>query len=89
MKVEYKVANGNPLEVLGQFEVTTELDGKAGGIDLKVVVTDAPQLNLFRRQAMEELGLTDLIGHFMRNIEGPKKLSEGWLTTESTVGSLQ
>ena len=89
VEAEYKVADGNPLQVLGQFEVTAELDGKAGGIDLKVVVTNVPQLNLLGRQAMVELGLTDLTGHFMRNMEGPKKLSVGQLTTESTVGSLQ
>ena len=35
VEAEYKVADGNPLQVLGQFEVTAELDGKAGGIDLR------------------------------------------------------
>ena len=89
VEAQYKVADGNPLQVLGQFEVTAELDGKAGGIDLKVVVTNVPQLNLLGRQAMVELGLIDLTEHFMRHMEGPKKLSVGQLTTESTVGSLQ
>ena len=38
---------------------------------------------------MGELGLTDLTGYFMRNMEGPKKLFVGQLTSEYTVGSLQ
>ena len=54
-----------------------------------VVVTKVPQLNLPRRQAMVELGLTDLTGHFMQHMEGPNNLSVGHLTTESPVGSLQ
>ena len=37
METQYKVADGNPLQVLGQFKVTAELDGKAGSIDRKVV----------------------------------------------------
>ena len=41
-----KDTDGNPLQVLGQSEVTVDLDGKAGGINLKVVVTNVPQLNL-------------------------------------------
>ena len=48
-----------------------------------------PQLNLLGRQAMVKLGLNDLIGHFLPNMDGPKKLSVGKLTMESTVGSLQ
>ena len=35
------------------------------------------------------IGLTELTGHFMRHMEGPKKLSVGQLTMESQVGSLQ
>ena len=89
MEAQCKVADGNPLLVLEQFKVTTELDDKAGGIDLKVVVTNVPQLNLLGRQAMVELGLTDLTRHLMRNMEGPKKLSVGQLITESTLRSLQ
>ena len=67
VKAEYKVADGNPLQLLGQFEVTAEFDDKAGSIDLKV--TNLPQLNLLGRQAMVELGLNDLTGHFMQNME--------------------
>ena len=65
MEAQYEVADGNPLQVLGQFKVTAELDGKAGGINLKVIVTNVTQQNLPRRQAMVELGLTDLTGPFM------------------------
>ena len=36
-----------------------------------------------------ELGLTDITGHIMWNMEGPKKLSVKQLTTEFTVTSLQ
>ena len=89
MEAQYKVADGNPLQVLGQLEVTAELDGKVGGIDLKKVVTDVPQLNLLGRLTMVELGLTDLTEHFMRHMEGLKKLSVGQLTMDSPVGSLQ
>ena len=74
--------------MLGQFEVTAVLDGKAGGIDQKVVAINVPQLNLLERQAMVELGLTDLTGNFMWNMEGPKKLSVEQLTMESTAGLL-
>ena len=62
---------------------------EAYSVDLKVVVTKVPQLNLDGRQAMVELGLTDLTGHFIQNPEGPKKLSVEQLTTELTVGSSQ
>ena len=48
--------------------VIAELDGKAGGANLKVVITNVPQLNLLGRQAMMELGLTYLTGHFMRHM---------------------
>ena len=37
VEAQYKVADGNRLQVLGQFEIIAELDGKTGGIDLKVV----------------------------------------------------
>ena len=46
VEAQYKVVDGNPLHVLGQFEVTCELDGKSGGIDLKVIVINVSQLNL-------------------------------------------
>ena len=85
VETNYKVADGNPLQVLGQFEATAELDGKARGIDLKVVVNNVPQLNVLGRQAIVELGLT---GHFMWHIEGPKKVSMGQLTMELPVGIL-
>ena len=68
VEAQYKVADGNPLQVLGQFKSLLDLLG---------------------RQAMVELGLTDLTGHFMRHMEGPKKLSVRQLTMESPVGSLQ
>ena len=72
MEVQYKVEDGNPLQVLGEFEVTVELNGKAGEINLKVIVTNVPQQHLLSRQAMVELGLSDLAGHFMQHTEGPK-----------------
>ena len=71
MEGQYKVADGNPLQVLGHFEVTAELDGKTGGIDLKVVVTNVPQLNLLGIQTMVELGFIDHTGHFMWLMDGP------------------
>ena len=76
------------MQILGQFEVTAQLNDKAEDIDLKVVVTDVPQLNLLSRQAMVELRLTEF-GHFMGHMEGPKKLFVGQLTMESPLGSLQ
>ena len=80
-----KLQMGTHLQVLGRFKVTAELDG----IYLKVVVTNLHRLNLLGRQVMVELGLTDLTGHFMWYMEGPKKLSVGQLTTESPVDSFQ
>ena len=78
------------MQVPGQFEITSGLDG-TGGVNLKVVVTNMFQLNLLERQDMVELELTDHTGHFMRNMEVPKMLSAGQLTTESihVVSSLQ
>ena len=52
VEAQYKFADWNQLQVLGQFKVTAELDGKVGGIDLKAVVTNVSQLNLLGRQAM-------------------------------------
>ena len=75
------------MQVLVPFEVTAELNGKAKGINLKVVVTNVPQLNLLRRHAMVELGLTDLTGHIMQHRVGPKKLLVEQVTTESPFGS--
>ena len=40
----YKVPDGNPLQILGQFKITAKLDGKAGGVNLMVVVANVPQL---------------------------------------------
>ena len=34
MEVQYKVADGNQLQVLGQFKATAELDAKARGVNL-------------------------------------------------------
>ena len=61
------------MQVLGQFKVTAELDGKVGGVNLKVVITNVPQLNLLSRQAMVELGLTDLTWLLMWHMEEPRK----------------
>ena len=88
VEAQYKVTDGNPLQVLGQFKVTAELNGKAGSIDLMVVVTNVPQMNLLGRQPVVKPGLTDLTGHFMQHTKGLKKLTVGQLTTESSVGSL-
>ena len=85
----HKVADRRLLQVLRKFEVSAELDGKAGGMNLKVVVAIVPQINLLGGQAMVELGLTDLTGHFMWHVEETKKLSVGQLTTVLPVGSLQ
>ena len=65
------------------------LGGKTGGIDLKVVVTNLPQINVLDKQALVKLGLTDLTGHFLQQMEGPKKLPLGQLTMESWVASIQ
>ena len=79
VEAHYKVANGNQLQVLGQFQVTGQLHYKAKGIhvDLKVVVTNMPELNLPGRQANR---LTYLNGHFMQHMDRPKKLSVAQLT---------
>ena len=58
------------MQLLGQFKVTAELYGNTGGVNLKVVVTNVPQLNLLGRQAMVDLEPT---GQFMWHMEGPKK----------------
>ena len=46
VEAEYKVANGNPLQVLEQFKVTAELNDNSRAINLKVIVKNVPQLNL-------------------------------------------
>ena len=89
VEAQYRVADGSPLQVLGQFKAAARLDGEAEGVDLRVVVTRVPQLNLLGRQAMVDLGLTDLTRHFIQHIERPEKFSVGRLNSESPVGSLQ
>ena len=60
----YKVADGNPLPVLGQFEAKVCLDDSSRKTDLQMVVTQVPRLNLLGRSAMLKLGLTDLTKFF-------------------------
>ena len=60
----YKVADGNPLPVLGQFETKVCLDDSSRKTDLQMVVTQVPRLNLLGRSAMLKLGLTDLTKFF-------------------------
>ena len=89
MEAQNKAADGTPLQVLEEFKVTAELDGNAGGVDLKVVVTNVHELNLHGTHVILELGLTDLTGHFMQHTEGPKNISVGKLTMELPVSLLQ
>ena len=60
----YKVADGNPLPVFGQFETKVCLDDSSRKTDLQMVVTQVPRLNLLGRSAMLKLDLTDLTKFF-------------------------
>ena len=58
VSVQYQVAEGSPLPVVGQFQSTASIDGK-----FPVIVTKVPNLNLLGRLAMMKLKLTNLTDH--------------------------
>ena len=58
--VQYQVAEGSPLPVVGQFQSTASIDGKSPDVTFPVIVTKVPNLNLLGRLAMMKLKLTNL-----------------------------
>ena len=44
--VQYQVAEGSPLPVVGQFQSTASIDGKSPDVTFPVIVTKVPNLNL-------------------------------------------
>ena len=64
--VQYKVAEGSPLPVLGQFRPTARIEGKSADVTLPVIVTKVPNLNLLGRVGMMKLKLTNLRKYFER-----------------------
>ena len=61
--VQYQVAEGSPLPVVGQFQSTASIDGKSPDVTFPVIVTKVPNLNLLGRLAMMKLKLTNLTEH--------------------------
>ena len=57
--VQYQVAEGSPLPVVGQFQSTASIDGKSPDVTFPKV----PNLNLLGRLAMMKLKLTNLTDH--------------------------
>ena len=63
VSVQYQVAEGSPLPVVGQFQSTASIDGKSPDVTFPVIVTKVPDLNLLGRLAMMKLKLTNLTDH--------------------------
>ena len=63
VSVQYQVAEGSPLPVVGQFQLTASIDGKSPDVTFPVIVTKVPNLNLLGRLAMMKLKLTNLTDH--------------------------
>ena len=63
VSVQYQVAEGSPLPVVGQFQSTASIDGKSPDVTFPVIVTKVPNLNLLGCLAMMKLKLTNLIDH--------------------------
>ena len=63
VSVQYQVAEGSPLPVVGQFQSTASIDGKSPDVTFPVIVTKVPNLNLLGRLAMIKLKLTNLTDH--------------------------
>ena len=61
--IQYQVAEGSPLPVVGQFQSTASIDGKSPDMTFPVIVTKVPNLNLLGRLAMMKLKLTNLTDH--------------------------
>ena len=57
--VQYQVAEGSPLPVVGQFQSTASIDGKSPDVTFPIIVTKVPNLNLLGRLAMMKLKLTN------------------------------
>ena len=60
--VQYQVAEGSPLPVVGQFQSTASIDGKSPDVTFPIIVN----LNLLGRLAMMKLKLTNLTDHFIK-----------------------
>ena len=61
--IRYRVAEGSPLPVVGQFQSTASIDGNSPDVTFPVIVTKVPNLNLLGRLAMMKLKLTNLTDH--------------------------
>ena len=68
VSVQYQVAEGSPLPIVGQFQSTASIDGKSPDVTFPVIVTKVPNLNLLGRLAMMKLKLTNLTDHFRENL---------------------
>ena len=67
VSVQYQVAEGSPLPVVGQFQSTASIDGKSPDVTFPVIVTKVPNLNLLGRLAMMKLKLTKLCRIYCNN----------------------
>ena len=63
VSVQYQVAEGSPLPVVGRFQSAASVDGGSPDVTFPVIVTKVPNLNLLGRLAMMKLKLTNLTDH--------------------------
>ena len=77
VSVQYQVAEGSPLPVVGQFQSTASIDGKSPDVTFPVIVTKVPNLNLLGRLAMMKLKLTNLTDHFRENLSCAESTTTG------------
>ena len=66
--VQYQVAEGSPLPVVRQFQLTASIEGKSPDTTFPVIVTEVPNLNLLGPLAIMQLKLTNLTDHFEQNL---------------------
>ena len=89
VSVQYQVAEGSPLPVVGQFQSTASIDGKSPDVTFPVIVTKVPNLNLLGRLAMMKLKLTNLTDHFRENLSCAESTATiGHVTTTGPENSL-
>ena len=87
--IQYQVAEGSPLPVVGQFQSTASIDGKSPGVTFPVIVTKVSDLNLLGRLAMMKLKLTNLTDHCRENLSCAESTTTiEHVTTSSPKNSL-
>lgn len=87
VSVEYHVANGEKLKVLGQFQCMASLRKKIDHRKLTMIVADVSGLNLLGRKAMVLFELTDLTDYFKPYMNRETKAVQ--ILSNQTAGAMQ